>query len=992
METNHPLARLVSSTDPRSFFAAIQGVEQWLADQGDSTVAKPLHRYLSRIALKLYGGAHEPCYLLRNLSSDEQTILQRFLRPSEHFFRTLLKLHDRTLLYEIKFDQLPAPTRKAINSMDWSQLPSLYNQRLEQDDNQRTMGHIVSTPTKRGRQPTVKIMFNMFEYYIFSFALSAMQKLVASSVFNAPNNPAEQSRPGLLSAIPFPKTVAPWQKDPNAAPPKTPLHPIYFELVAAYIEFFLPPTPAKDEDDEPLQPYPPRGTPLRNRFDARGFSSPMQRLPTTPVRQGINRALYTAENLWKHDSTPQRVAPAPHSGTVPTQATTVNIFTVDEVDVSQRRLASEFVVGTFVEIWLCQNDVADLSSPSKVGQSNVGYIKPTEAQIMCIGSLVTQTVTSDFYDTYRTTADRNRNYMAYEVHSARARAYQIVRPKLYWFLRTSLDHWPRDDSIASLVDLWLKYITPWKRQSPTAKYNHKWVPFVQDNFMFYTVLFAQFLQRAKIFDVYASVRPVSSVSGTKTFNKGYLAIVEQVFSAFEDEMLISVLKAIETAMFSLNNKHGYQAKFNARDLGSMLDATDAHAKVIQTLLNSGHDSRSKITQLGEKQDLKSVFLLERQQRGSKTTAETKAADDALALMTNIIDGKDRLESYLEGRATGRAPSSPTTPSLGRANSFMSLGVNAASSKDSSAPARAATSIRFPTFPSSDSTAAKVFAWLLQCWVIVLVAAVSISHKLGMRLIHFLTKQMSDDGPRQKVAVTSGNHEVVRANILRLEKCVDAITDVLGDKLRKPESRGTSGRGMMSRTSPSPPSRRASMATISGEEEVVFKTVAPGVLAPEERVRSDGRVVLTSRGREQLKKGLRMSGKENIQIIPSERASNIVMTYESKTLVKFWAWIADLLDEQYARLRTTHPQLPEIPSFKWLRHFAAWRNILFWSIVLVVLYFGLKVIWFLGTAILQGGGAPSTHTQRVRPTNAQRGSSGTKRLSKQPSGIPGSRRN
>ncbi|KAJ3161732.1 sphingomyelin phosphodiesterase 4, neutral membrane (neutral sphingomyelinase-3) [Geranomyces michiganensis] len=972
MELNHPLSRLVSASDPRSFFAAIHGVEQWLVDQGDTTVAKPMHRFLSRITLKLYGGGHEPCYLLRNLTAEEKSILQRFLWPTNPFFRTLLKTHDRSLLYEIKFDQLPAPTRKVISSLEWSQLPALYNQRLEQEDDSRTAGHIGATPGKRGRPTNVKIMFSMCQY------LCATQKLVGNPVFNSSSSQVSpgQGRPGFLSGIPFPKTVSgPWQKGRAAEPSRTPLHPVYFELAAAYLSFFLPPTPPTENgNDQPLQPNP--STPLRSQFDSRGFNSSLKREPLTPVRQGLNRAFNKAENLWKHENSHQ-----PSSQTVARPASNIaqNIFTTDEVDMGQRRLASEFVIGTFVEVWLCQNDASPLSNnASKVGQANPAYVKPTEAQIMCVSALVIQTVTLDFYETFRATADRNRDYMAYEVHSARARAYQIVRPKLYWFLRTSLDHWPRDDSVASIVELWLTYITPWKRLDANAKYDDQWLQFVHDNFMFYTVLFARFLHRAKGFDVYASVRPISSVSGTKTFNKNYVSIIERVLAAFDDDLLLSVLRAVESAIFSLDSKSSLGgSKYSSKDLASGLHDDDAHARALQTLVNSGHDSRQKMTQLGEKkEDLRPVFLLERHRRiqSESDEAEMKAVDEAFALMGNLVDAKERLTHYLEGGSANRA--GPSTPGpLSRTTSFMSAGGHAPALGP--APRPLAIGSKFPSFPSSNVTANTVFQWLLQCWLVLVITTVTLAHGLGLQCLQFLTQQSDEDTRIVKAAAVSGSYEAVRANVNRLDMCLDRFEDLWGGKLRKPEpTRAGANSAPQTPTTPSapsPPSRRSSAANVVGSEEVVFKTVAPGVLGPEERVTSDGRVVLTSRGREQLKMGLRMSGKDNIQIIRSERAESLIMSYENAQLVHFWAWVAAKLDKQYAGLRTAHPQLPEIPSFRWLRHFAAPRNILFWALVATVMFFTLKVFGLIIGAILEGGGGPPasiTTGSRSRPAQYQ----------------------
>ncbi|KAJ3170834.1 sphingomyelin phosphodiesterase 4, neutral membrane (neutral sphingomyelinase-3) [Geranomyces variabilis] len=981
METNHPLARLVSATDPRSFFTAVQAVEQWLADQGDITLAKPMHRFLSRITLKLYGGGNEPCYLLRNLAADEKSILQRFLWPTGLFFRTLLKTHDRALLYEIKFDQLPAPTRKVISSLEWSQLPALYNQRLEQEDNSRTAGHIGATPGKRGRPTSVKIMFNMFEYYMYSFALCATQKLAGNPVFNSIASQAPgQPRPGLLSGIPFPKTVSgPWQKGGAAEQSGTPLHPIYFELAAAYLSFFLPSTPPKeDTGDQPQQPYP--SSPLRNRFDPRGANSLSTRAPLTPVRQGLNRAFNKAENLWRHETPQQK--PTSTSVAPPASTAPANIFTAHEVDTGQRRLASEFVIGTFVEIWLCQNDTTTLSSPSKSGKANPAYIKPTDAQIMTVSALVNQTVTSDFYETFRATADRNRDYLGYEVHSARARAYQIVRPKLYWFLRTALDHWPREDSVASIVDLWLIYITPWKRQDAGAKYNDQWLQFVHDNFMFYTVLFARFLHRARAFDVYASVRPISSVSGTKTFNKNYLSIIERVLAAFDDDMLLSVLRAVESAIFSLDSKSNFGgSKFSSKDLSAGLNDDDAHARMLQTLVNSGHDSKQKITQLGEKkEDLRPVFLLERHRRTQPGSGEveTKAADEAYALMGNLVDAKERLVHYLEGASSNRGPMSPIGPStpgpLSRSTSFMSASGNAPALN--LPPRSLAVHPKFPSFPTGDVTAQAVFGWLFQCWLVFVIASVTLAHGLGLRCLQLMTQQTDEDTRSAKAAAVSGTQEAVRANVNRLDLCLDRFEDLWGGKLKKPEpSRAGANSAPQTPTTPSapsPPSRRASTTEVVGSEEVVFKTVAPSVLGPEERVTRNELVVLTSRGREQLTKGFRMPEKDSPPNATRERAEGLILSEESVWLVRFWAWVAAKLDEQYARLRISHPQLPAIPSFQWLRHFAAPRNILFWTLGLTVVVVTLKVFGAIVGALMAGGGGPPSITTggRARPAHSQ----------------------
>ncbi|KAI8819360.1 uncharacterized protein EV422DRAFT_534441 [Fimicolochytrium jonesii] len=983
MEANHPLSRLVSATDPRSFFAAIQLVEQWLVDQGDSTVAKPLHFYLSRITTKLYGGTGDPCYLSRNLSSNEKDILLRFLRPGGPFFQTLLKLHDRSLLYEIKFDQLPAPTRKAISNLDTNQLPPLYASRLKHEESSRTMGHMIVTP-KRGRQPTVKIMFNMFEYYMYSFALCAIQKLAVSSVLGDTQSATGQSpQKGIFSAVPFPKAVSPWAKDGAAsASNRTPLSPIYFELVDAYLDFFLPVSSMKDKD-EPLTNIASPGTPggMRGRMEHRGLTTPMRRplAELTPMRQSLNKAVHnTVEHFWKHEQqSPAQQSRANVLGKVQGTQKDTNVFTTSEIDMSQRRLASEFVVGTFVEVWLCQNDTGALSSPSKLGQSNPGYLKPVESQIICIKSLILQTITVDFYEIYRATADRNRDYIAYEILSARGRAYQIVRPKLYWFFRCAFDYWPRDDSFISVVELWLAYIMPWKRQNPDAKYNDRWIQFVHDNFMFYTILLGKFLHRAKEFDIFSSVRPVSGASGTKTLVKPYLKILEMVFKSFDDETLLSVLRAIETAISSLDNRMQYGTRFHARDLGGVYDGTEAHSKVLQTLLNSGHESRTKLSQIGERQESKPVFLISNATASPRKAESLNVTDEVTMILSNLLHSRERLHALLEGGPSRR--SSATSPTTGRRTSqyFLSTG-------SEHQPTEQTECFKLSPFPSADPSVSSLLRWLGSCLLVVLILTITTAFRSARKAIGYVQRELNDDGRRHSDGLTNANQEIIKENIKRLDKCADDIIAVWDGKIPKPEARPPSGRGLMNMLSPGA-SRRTSTVDpsslrggddrdrlpVAEEEEVVFKTVLPGVLAPEEIVRRDGVAVLTQRGRQQLKEGLRMSAKTDIPILPSDRAGDLVMTYEFASLVRFWKWVAGVLDDEYAELRHKHPQLPQLPSFIWLRHFAAWQNIAFWILASVVSCYGLKVTWLILKAIFSGGPPSQPLVRAQHGANYQR---------------------
>lgn len=215
-------------------------------------------------------------------------------------------------------------------------------------------------------------------------------------------------------------------------------------------------------------------------------------------------------------------------------------------------------------------------------------------------------------------------------------------------------------------------------------------------------------------------------------------------------------------------------------------------------------------------------------------------------------------------------------------------------------------MRLPPLPSENINFSEVIRWLLQCVLIIVIFASTGLYRCGNYAAQCWTKRISDAELRKSQAtLSSANQQIVRMNIGRLEHCIDAARGIWDGRVRAPEPTAGAGRetpGIPGSLSPTA-SRRTSAAEpgVLGQEEVVFKTVAPGVLAPEERVRSDGLVVLTERGRKQLMLGLRMSSKENIPVIPSERVDKIVMSYESPALVRFWNKVARFLDKQVCRI-------------------------------------------------------------------------------------------
>lgn len=103
-------------------------------------------------------------------------------------------------------------------------------------------------------------------------------------------------------------------------------------------------------------------------------------------------------------------------------------------------------------------------------------------------------------------------------------------------------------NVYQITELWLLYSFPWKQLNPKIKFSSEWAPFVQENYLFYTRTLLLFLTRAISFDFYSSARPLFKTNQQQT---RYLVIMERVLDCFNDDGLLSVLRAMESALCSL---------------------------------------------------------------------------------------------------------------------------------------------------------------------------------------------------------------------------------------------------------------------------------------------------------------------------------------------------------------------------------------------------------------------------------------------------------
>lgn len=88
---------------------------------------------------------------------------------------------------------------------------------------------------------------------------------------------------------------------------------------------------------------------------------------------------------------------------------------------------------------------------------------------------------------------------------------------MYGFMRHSFHHWPLDSSFRLILETWLSYIQPWRYtdwqhrnvRSPGVRDNEdrartvdrRWLNFIAENLLSYTVIFRQLLPRFTRFDL-----------------------------------------------------------------------------------------------------------------------------------------------------------------------------------------------------------------------------------------------------------------------------------------------------------------------------------------------------------------------------------------------------------------------------------------------------------------------------------------------------------
>ena len=234
--------------------------------------------------------------------------LQSFLSPQGRFFSTLTVSQFNSLLYGMNMDHLPAPTRKLIRDLDLDQLPSIYQGRVHYLDSKGQLQKVspknLSKESITGLKPVIKIMFNMFEYYIVSFAYSP----ILAGNFKAIENPLPILHSDSFTQV-FRSSLSPSKNPINK---DSALNSVFFTTLKDYLLFLLPTHLPRDEKEN-----------LYSRNSHLNASAPiMKPLDSIYSLKYLSFTFYTSRTL----------------------------------DGSKMASTAEFAIGAFLEFWLCQND------------------------------------------------------------------------------------------------------------------------------------------------------------------------------------------------------------------------------------------------------------------------------------------------------------------------------------------------------------------------------------------------------------------------------------------------------------------------------------------------------------------------------------------------------------------------------------------------------------------------------------------------------------
>ncbi|KAK6191734.1 hypothetical protein SNE40_003341 [Patella caerulea] len=448
-----------------------------------TTSTKELKNVLPMIVEGIFGFGTEIGWDIDRVSNryySEFDSLRYFLSPDGPLLKLINSLQLEPYTYEFSISHLPSGTRQMIEE---GIIPAFYANKIQQQPH----GFILA--------------LSAFEFYMFHFAYALV-------------NPK------------FTKST--WHEFYDF---------IYPSLIDDYLSYFMP----LDKKHLPSMPHspPPIRSPVSHYHVSSSHAqshSPHSSPSVSPLKspRGLFKSSFTVANQKQH---------------------TPSSPVMDQSEAETWR--SETMLQIWCEFWLNQNTVSS---------ERQRFPRGTVISSYALHSLNTSHDRDPFYFLYEhfvPTANHVNvvrvlvKYIHYFVNTASQLPYQttntsaldefkktiipqILQKKLYSFLKHAFDHWPLDSSFKMVLEIWLSYIQPWRYTDPKhvinkdrnrpeqdndKKLDDKWYPFIEDNLLFYSVLFQEFLPRVYRIDLTSYSNTLMLYRVTKVFSKANLSVL-----------------------------------------------------------------------------------------------------------------------------------------------------------------------------------------------------------------------------------------------------------------------------------------------------------------------------------------------------------------------------------------------------------------------------------------------------------------------------------
>ncbi|XP_021346296.1 sphingomyelin phosphodiesterase 4-like isoform X2 [Mizuhopecten yessoensis] len=322
---------------------------------------------------------------------------------------------------------------------------------------------------------------------------------------------------------------------------------------------------------------------------------------------------------------------------------------------------SETLLQTLVEFWLNQNPV-EVERQLLTG-SAMEHFMPSKNHTRLVRMLIKH------IHNFVNTAPHDVMTSSYQTHLVspldefkKNLIPHIIQKKLYAFLRHGFDRWPLDSSFRLMLETWLTYIQPW-RYIPSTNNNWtkqrrdsdsdtkavdeiRWHPFVEDNLLFYTVLFQEFLCRVFRMDLTAPINGLMLYRVAKVFS---LQNLSALIRTAERDLCSSLYRSLRLSpthdlggsylsqetnlslhtQISELERSGFQYSplFGPAAEPTMLAVTDVMRQICQakTTITSVESSRTKASKSGLSSlfDMSSWFEDQNKSFGDLSVAEVK---------------------------------------------------------------------------------------------------------------------------------------------------------------------------------------------------------------------------------------------------------------------------------------------------------------------------------------------------------------------------------